>query len=199
MMMYFKSLFLALLFLVSNGVVVQAAAETKSLSDNKVRRTKKNRARASGNGKGGNGKGKSVKVDACAVGAQEVPPVMTETTADLKLEFDGCFSELEYKLEIEQGVNVTQVHLHCGMAGTNGPVIATLYNVAPVPGPGGEDIDGEAAKGVLVSDDLTALTCGDVEISNIASLYEAILNRQVYVNVHTEANPPGEVRGQIFP
>ena len=36
-------------------------------------------------------------------------------------------------------------------------------------------------------------------INNIASLYAAILVGKIYLNVHSEANPGGEVRGQIFP
>ena len=133
-----------------------------------------------------------------AKGEQEIPSVSTHTKANLKLSFDKGFTKALFWLDVYDGKAITQVHLHCGLAGENGPVLATLYKVAPVPGPGGKDIHGRASKGALKNADISVKTCGDTHVNNIASLYEAILSRRVYVNVHSEKNPSGEVRGQIF-
>ena len=38
--------------------------------------------------------------------------------------------------------------------------------------------------------------CG-VIINKIVSLYESVLQRKIYLNVHSEAYPDGEVRGQL--
>lgn len=141
-------------------------------------------------------------ISASATGAQEVPPVDTITVAYLDMEFNPGFLGASYDVSIFRGVAVTQGHLHCGKAGSNGPVLATLFDLAPIEGPDGVDFlagsAGSAGSGTLTSEDLIPQECGDVNISNLASLYEAILQRLVYVNVHTEANPSGEARGQIF-
>lgn len=142
---------------------------------------------------------KKLSVVAAASGAQEVPPVATHTTAHVSLKFDEGFTKASYQLDIWKGVAITQVHLHCAAAGSNGAIVAFLFNVAPVPGPGGVHIDGTASHGELTNAEIVPVTCASIQVNNIASLYEAILNRLIYVNVHSEANPPGEVRGQIFP
>lgn len=85
----------------------------------------------------------------------------------------------------------------------NGPVVAVLLNVAPIGGDEGQDFHGNAANGVveLVPNEdgfETNEACG-VPVNNAASLYEAILQRRIYLNVHSDANPPGETRGQLFP
>ena len=41
-------------------------------------------------------------------------------------------------------------------------------------------------------------TCPE-EITNLVDLVDAMFNGNIYVNVHTVANPDGEVRGQLFP
>ena len=75
--------------------------------------------------------------------------------------------------------------------------VAFLFNVAPLPGPGGVDVNGALERGVLTNPDIIDGACG-VAVNNIASLLAAIRDGIIYVNVHSEGNPPGEVRGQIF-
>ncbi len=140
-----------------------------------------------------------------ASGEQEVPPpgVLTDTTARLRLNFARDLSEAEFRLSVFDGEGITQAHLHCARAGENGPVVVFLFNVAPVPGPGGVDVNGRIAHGVITNDDILATdpdaspVCG-VTINNIASLFAAVRKGVIYLNIHSEANPPGEVRGQVF-
>lgn len=102
-------------------------------------------------------------------------------------------------LDPSPGIGVTQAHLHCGLTGTNGNVVAILLDVAPVPGPGGKDFDGQAARGeVRFYDESDPDPCGlGFPIYNPATLYEAILQRQIYLNIHSESHP--STRAQIFP
>lgn len=181
--MNFSSFFLAALFL-GNGVFAAKNTLHRKLSKKSSKKSSKN---------GG------VSIMAYGSGAQEVPPVMTNTMAALEMEFDKAFTEVSFTLDISHGMKITQAHLHCGLAGSNGGVLALLLGDGiPIPGPGGVDIDGEAAEGTLMADDLTGADCFDIEVVTIAALYEAIQNGLVYLNIHSEANPPGEVRAQLF-
>ena len=141
-----------------------------------------------------------------ASGEQEIQPpggVLTDTTATLRLDFRHDLSAAKFRLSVFDGKLITQAHLHCARAGVNGPVVAFLFNVAPVPGPGGVNVDGRIARDRLTNDDIEPVdfaanpACG-VAINNIASLFAAVLDGIIYLNVHSEGNPPGEVRGQIF-
>lgn len=145
--------------------------------------------------KGGKGGSKGVEIEVAASGAQEVPAeVITETTGHLEIEFDAGFTGMYYDLSVFHGMLITQAHLHCAPAGFNGDVIAFLYENGSGVGTDGIDVDGRLSKGTLTNDDIIDVGCG----SNIASLYAAMLSGSVYLNVHSEANPPGEVRAQIF-
>ena len=137
--------------------------------------------------------------NAQASGDQEVPPTITSTRGKIKLNFDRALSKVDFVLTVKDGVAVTQAHLHCGRAGSNGPVVAFLFNGAPVPGPGGIDVDGLLARDTLTNESIVPGPCGDFNIVNIASLFAAMRDGIIYLNVHSEGNPPGEVRGQIFP
>lgn len=127
---------------------------------------------------------------------------VTKTTATLVTTFDEGFSYAQYYLNVKDGVNITQAHYHCAAAGESGPIVAFLFGFVP----GGVNIkNGKLASGRLHNSDILSDTtdfqnttgCG-VTIVNIASLYAAILKGLIYVNVHTVANPAGEVRGQVF-
>ena len=141
-----------------------------------------------------------------ASGEQEIQPpggVVTDTTATLRLDFRRDLSAAKFRLSVFEGRKITQAHLHCARAGANGPVVAFLFDVAPVPGPGGVNVDGRLARDRLTNEDIEPAdfaanaACG-VTINNIASLLTAVLDGIIYLNVHSEGNPPGEVRGQIF-
>jgi hypothetical protein len=86
-------------------------------------------------------------------------------------------------------------HIHCGPSGQNGPIVVWLAG-----NPGGElawDFDGKWIDnaGFTDADVIPGTGCGD----NLADLIESLRNGGTYVNVHTRANPGGEVRGQIRP
>ncbi len=130
------------------------------------------------------------EITAEASGKQAVPPVLTDTSASFTLEFRKDLRLAFYTLTVVDGVDIVAAHLHCGAAGAAGPVVVSTF--------GG--FDGEVAGGILRNGDIfekTTADCG-VAISNIASLLAAIRKDLIYVNVHSLANLPGEVRAQIF-
>lgn len=135
---------------------------------------------------------RSLEFDVALSGAQEVPTVQTSAIGRFTIRFDPAMNQARYVLAYSDLTSqATAAHLHCAAAGENGPVVVPLQ----LPTTGVEertftnaDVDPSAG---------AAETCGLV-INNVASLFDAILQEKIYVNVHTETNPPGEIRSQLF-
>jgi hypothetical protein len=130
-----------------------------------------------------------------ATGGQEVPPLDTEAQGGAVFALNEDGSAMDYALAVQGIVDVNQAHIHQGPAGENGEVVVWLY-----PGPATQEpqtisgrFDGVLAQGTIESDDLT----GPLEGESLDALLQAMAEDDAYVNVHTEANPPGEIRGQI--
>jgi hypothetical protein len=119
-----------------------------------------------------------------------------DTFGEATLCFNKTFTELQFKVIVCSGKKITQAHLHFGRANVNGPIVAFLFNVAPLAGPGGVNVNGTLAKGTLTNSDIV---CNTDEVVNITSLYDQLRRGNIYVNVHSEQFPGGVVRGQVFP
>jgi hypothetical protein len=119
-------------------------------------------------------------------GGEEVPAVDTDAQGQVIVKFNKDGS-LSYKLIVANIENVRVAHIHCGVAGVNGPVGVTLY--------GGPTV---TTNGVLAQATVTAPDegngCGWQTIADVLAAAQA---GGAYVNVHTDANPPGEIRGQL--
>lgn len=120
-------------------------------------------------------------------GAAEVPPVETQAHGQAIFRFQRDFSEMNYKLVVDNLQNAFAAHIHCAQAGVNGPVGVTLFSGGPT-----------SMNGVLVQAAVTSPNegnaCGWTTLEDVVN---AIQNDNAYVNVHTTANPGGEIRGQI--
>jgi hypothetical protein len=127
--------------------------------------------------------------DAILVGAFEVPPVQSNASGFAELETEEGSDNMEYGIIVVNIANVTQAHIHQGNNSTAGPVIAPLFNASTPTGP----IIGDLTEGSITSADLMGPLQGQ-ELSDLITLME---NGQAYVNVHTEQNPDGEIRGTI--
>ena len=128
-------------------------------------------------------------------GAQEVPEVDTPAKGKARLKFDAGFTEVEVSVEVKGLVgSVTGVHLHCARPSANGPVAVGLIS------PGMLVFNGKKVKGTLTNADFTGADCVPSTgrpITNVAGLAFAAQDGLIYVNVHTDAHPPGEIRGQF--
>ncbi len=136
-----------------------------------------------------------VKFRADLTGDAEPVPVMTDTSGDFRLAYDDFEGKATYRIRLNEGMRVFMAHIHCGEAGANGPIVVWL---AGNPGGGRAwDVDGKWIDNASFTDaDVVPGTgCGD----NLAALIETLRDEGAYVNVHTLANPGGEVRGQIRP
>jgi hypothetical protein len=81
---------------------------------------------------------------------------------------------------------VTAGHIHSGKPGENGPVVVTLFKYT-------SSKDQVSEVGKLTADKLQRPMAG----KKISDLTTAMKNGGTYVNIHTEKNPNGEIRGQI--
>lgn len=136
-------------------------------------------------------------------GHEEVPPRDTSAQGQFLAVLSLDKQILAYKLIVANIDNVVAAHIHLGVAGSNGSVVAFLFgSVAP----GGGSSNGLLAEGVITSADLVGPLAGQ----DLSVLHAALVSGGAYVNVHTNdgvdpANtgpgdfPGGEVRGQISP
>lgn len=97
-------------------------------------------------------------------------------------------TELKFSLIVRRLDDVTEAHIRSGLPNENGPIVATLYG--PV-APNGRS-NGRIAQGKLSEADLVGPYAGD-----FAGFVTALGNGELYLSVHSAANPAGEIRGQI--
>ena len=126
-------------------------------------------------------------------GANEVPAVDTAArgAATFLLSDDG--SVLTYRLNVANIENVHMSHIHLAAPGVNGAVVVWLYPDGPPPVLIEGRTQGTLATGTITSADLVGPLAG----MTLADLVAAMEAGGAYVNVHTEQNPGGEIRGQI--
>ena len=96
--------------------------------------------------------------------------------------------ELKVTLVVRRIDDVTEAHIHAGLPNENGPVVATLYGPTAPAGRFG----GRLAREFLTEGDLVGPFAGDFR-----GFLAALENGELYVSVHTTANPSGEIRGQL--
>lgn len=108
---------------------------------------------------------------ATLTGAQEVPPVATSASGTGAFTLTGS-GGLVYSITVT-GLSgpITGAHFHLGAAGTSGPVVQGIT--------------------------FTGTTASGTWSSIPDSLINTLLTGRIYVNIHTAANPGGEIRGQV--
>lgn len=133
--------------------------------------------------------GPDEEFSATLTGAAERPdPVTTDATGTAQFELDG--GVVSFAINVAGITGVTAAHIH-GPASVNDPagVIVTLF-VGPAGGTGA--VDGVLETGSFSNTDVAVRD--DISMDSLLVLMR---NGQSYVNVHTTANPAGEIRGQI--
>lgn len=128
-------------------------------------------------------------------GAEQVPPVETDARGHATFEIDEDRRKVHYEIYVESICNVTQAHIHSGEQGETGPIIVWLY---PEDQQESELIEGRF-EGTLVEGTYTADDfVGPLEGASLAEANETAAEG-LYLNIHTEQHPDGEIRGQIKP
>lgn len=126
-------------------------------------------------------------------GGNEVPAVDTLSQGQAIFQVSADGSSLSYRLIVANLENTLQAHIHVGPPGENGPVVAFLYPSAPP-----AQLIPDRFSGVLATGEVTAADLrGPLAGMSLDDLLAEIAAGNTYVNVHTVANPGGEIRGQI--
>ena len=116
--------------------------------------------------------------------ANEVPAKTTTGTGVAT--FVDLGSEIDWTLQLNNMTAVTASHIHGpAAAGVNAPVIINLFlpNVAT-----------PTVNGVVAHGTITNANNATVSLDSLRTLFN---NGNAYVNVHTSANPGGEIRDQV--
>lgn len=119
-----------------------------------------------------------------------MPPVKTNARGEAFFKLSDCGRKIFFKIILEDIRNVIVAHIHLGREGVNGPVVVTLFG----PFRSARSFEEAEFTGVITRDDLEGPLAG----RSLASLLKEMRRGNTYVNVHTEQNPDGEIRGQIF-
>ena len=97
-------------------------------------------------------------------------------------------NEIDWSLVLTNMTAVVASHIHGpGAAGTNAPVIFNLF----IPNVATATVNGEVMHGSL-----TNAMNANISLDSLRVLFN---NGKAYVNVHTTANPGGEIRDQVHP
>lgn len=132
--------------------------------------------------------GQQKKFSAQLSGDQEVPPVQTNASGTAW--FKSNRDNLEFELNVTDLQGITMAHIHNGKQGEIGPPVLPLYK---------SESPTILMNGKLASGNITAnMLEGPMMGKQIANLTTAMKNSETYVNVHTQQNPNGEIRGQII-
>ena len=127
-------------------------------------------------------------------GKNEVPAVRTRArgAALAKLREEGTTLKVAtFSVGLR---NLTMAHLHLGAEGENGPVVANLLTVDPT------ELSRRERRGLdfsIKAELSTGDLVGPLTGQPLDALIAEIEAGNVYVNLHTERNPSGELRGQL--
>jgi Cu/Zn superoxide dismutase len=105
---------------------------------------------------------------------------------EFKLSKDG--KSLSFILHVKNLTDPNAAHIHMAKKGEDGPPVAGLASEAK-----SGKFSGVLAQGTIMDKDLI----GPLQGKTVADLVNLFKSGDAYVNVHTAANPDGEIRGQI--
>jgi hypothetical protein len=124
-------------------------------------------------------------------GGNEVPVVVTGSVGTSTVTWNTVTRTGTYRVDVyNMPVGTTASHIHAGAVGAGGPVIIN-FTV-----PAGGISNDYALSGTFSCTDVTARPAQG--INSCDDFEQALLLNNTYVNVHSTANPGGEIRGQLI-
>ena len=133
-------------------------------------------------------------------GFQEVPSISSDASGKFRAKLMRHEDAIEFKL-LYSGIEtfVRFAHIHFAERHVNGGIIVWLCdNTGNSPTPV-DPCPQEAGKveGVITADDVSGAPAQGIDPGEFFEVVEAINAGAAYINVHTDAVPSGEIRGQV--
>ena len=131
----------------------------------------------------------TVNLTAVLSGGNEVPGVSTGSVGQGTVSVNMATQAVTYRIDVyNMPVGTTQAHFHVGAAGVAGPVVVNFTVPAGIS-------NDYAISGTATAADLTVRAANG--INSWEDFIQALLLGNIYMNVHSTANPGGEIRGQV--
>jgi len=132
----------------------------------------------------------TINFTAALNGGNEVPGVSTGSVGTGTVSVNLATQVVTYRIDVyNMPVGTTASHFHVGAAGVAGPVVVNFTVAANI----SNDF---AITGTASAADLTVRAANG--INSWEDFIQALLLGNVYMNVHSTANPGGEIRGQVI-
>lgn len=142
------------------------------------------------------------------LGGNENPPVISDGTGSFRAQFRDERVEFRLRYDVASEEDALQAHLHIANPGNNGDIVVFLCsNRGNTPGGATQrDCPPSPAQvtGDIVAADVQAVFDGEpsdenviIKAGDLEGLKRLMDQGSVYVNVHTDDHPAGEIRGQV--
>ncbi len=126
--------------------------------------------------------------EASLTAGQVVPATSLPATGRAVLVYHEDDGDLDYKLKVDDTDRPTSAYVYLGAENENGEAVLTLYS-----GTKAGVFSGELADGTATAADLKGSLAG----KDLEELIKAFREDRAYVQVNTEGNPNGAIRGEI--
>jgi hypothetical protein len=132
----------------------------------------------------------TISMVATLTGGEENPAVLTGAVGTAELDIDPVAREINVTIRVfNLPAGSTAGHIHAGPRGVNGPVVVDF------PVPTGRTGDFSLAFRVGPNSMRPNATVGVITFDDVI---QTITGGGGYVNIHSSANPGGEIRGQLM-
>jgi hypothetical protein len=139
---------------------------------------------------------------ATLTGYEEVPAISTPASGSFKASLNRAGDQLSWRLTYRNfGTPVQQAHVHFGQKAVNGGVSAFFCSNLPGAPPGTQACPATSARlsGTIRAQDVVGPTGQGIAPGELSELVSAMRAGVTYANVHSDAFPNGEIRGQVGP
>jgi hypothetical protein len=158
---------------------------------------------------GGDDHNNTEQLSATLTAAQEVqtPSVTSSATGTATLNINQEGTQIDFTLNVSTApaTNIREAHIHIAPAGANGPIVLDFCTTTLVTPPAGVPLPPTCpSPPFILTGSLTAANLRPstpaIQAAGVNSFADAVAqirNGNAYANVHTQAFPSGEIRGQI--
>lgn len=143
---------------------------------------------------------KNLEVEATLKSVHEVPTLATNGRGTFEATIDPKEQSIRYRLRYSHldGGAVQQAHIHLGQRHTTGSVVIFLCtNLGNAPAPACPN-SGTVSGVISPAEVLGGATDQGLPAGAFDEVVRLLRSGNMYVNVHTETWPAGEIRGQVL-